>query len=89
MAIGPIGCQTQFVVPLKRRGVVLPLVAEEFPEFIVLRRVCDETVPIIVADFVAEMPEKCAVGGPMPAGDDGVFSVLCFTEFSYLSSSGM
>src|SRR6478752_6823053 len=61
VVIGPVRWRPVFVVPLESRGVVLSLVAEEFPKFLMPRRVGDEAVPIVVANLMAEMSEKCPV----------------------------
>ncbi len=49
------------VVPLERRLVIGPLVAEGGAESLQQRTVGDETVPEVMADLVTEVPQKSAV----------------------------
>jgi hypothetical protein len=48
-------------VPLQRRLIVLALVTEQPPEVIDPRRIRHQTVPVIMRDFVAEMPKQGAI----------------------------
>jgi hypothetical protein len=47
---------------LQRGAVVGALVAEQLAVWLDPRRVRDQPVPVVVADFMAEMPEQRAVG---------------------------
>src|SRR3954454_22616215 len=53
--IGPVWWRALLVIPLERGGVILALVAKKLTEFLVPGGAGNETVPIVVADFVAEM----------------------------------
>src|SRR5688572_13622499 len=60
--VRPVWRGALLVVPLEGCGIILPLIAEELPEFLVPGRARDETIPVVVANFVAEVSEKGPVG---------------------------
>ena len=60
--LGPVGGSALRVILLERGHIVPPLVAEDAAEFIEMRRVGDQPVPIIMPDLVAEMAEQRAIG---------------------------
>ena len=57
----PVARRPFGIVPLQRRRVILPLVAEQLPEFCNARRILNQAVPVIVRDFVTEMSEQRAI----------------------------
>ena len=61
-AVSPVGRRPFLVMPLLRRGIVGGLVAEERPKRFDATPILDQLVPVVVADFMPEMPQQRAIG---------------------------